>query len=121
MTESNQAWANKAPLLAFAFSKKNFSHNDKSNRWADFDTGAAWMALTLQANKLGLHTHGMGGFDSEKAFNVTGVDPDQYNLICAMAIGKIGDSSYMSDELKSREIPSLRNKLDEIVFEGAME
>ena len=48
LTESNQAWANKAPLLAFVFSKKYFSHNDKPNRYADFDTGAAWMALTLQ-------------------------------------------------------------------------
>ena len=118
LTESNQLWANKAPLLIFAFSKKSFSHNDKPNRWAGFDTGSAWMALTLQANKLGLHTHGMGGFDSEKAFTVTGMDPDQYNVICAIAVGNISDASNLSEDLKSREVPSLRKIMDEIVFEG---
>jgi nitroreductase len=29
LTEGNQVWANHAPLLAFAFSKKHFSHNEK--------------------------------------------------------------------------------------------
>lgn len=43
--------ANKAPLLIYIFSKKQFSQNDKPNHWAGFDTGAAWMALTFQANK----------------------------------------------------------------------
>lgn len=87
LAESNQPWATKAPLLAFAFSKKRFTHNDKPNRWADFDVGAAWMALTLQAHKLGLHTHAMGGFDTDKAFNVTRMDSDEYNVICAIAVG----------------------------------
>jgi nitroreductase len=118
LAESNQAWANKAPLLAFAFSKKTFSHNDKPNRWADFDVGAAWMALTLQANKLGLHTHAMGGFDSHKAFAITHMNPDQYNVICAIAVGKLNDAAHLPEDLKHREIPSLRKNMDEIVFHG---
>jgi len=118
LTESNQAWANKAPLLVFAFSKKTFTRNDKPNRYADFDTGAAWMALTLQANKLGFHTHGMGGYDPAKAFAVTGMNPDEYNVICAIAIGRIGDANDLSEELKNREVISLRKNMDEIVFEG---
>ena len=32
LTESNQVWANKAPLLILVFSKNSFSHNDKPNR-----------------------------------------------------------------------------------------
>ena len=118
LNEGNQIWANKAPLLVFAFSKKAFSQNNKPNRWADFDTGAAWMALTLQANKLGLYTHGMGGFDTEKAYATTGIDADEYNVICAIAIGKIGDASTLPDNLRQGEAPNDRKPLEEIVFEG---
>jgi len=118
LSEGNQRWATKAPLLVFAFSKKTFTHNDKPNRYADFDTGAAWMALTLQANKLGYFTHGMGGYDKEKAFSVTGMDPDQYNVICAIAIGKIGGASLLPEDLEAREVPSSRKELDEIILEG---
>lgn len=118
LVESNQAWANHAPLLAIAFSKKSFTHHGKPNRWADFDTGAAWMALTLQANKLGLHTHGMGGFDIDKAYEVTGMDPDEYNVICAIAIGKMADPDSLPDELKEREAPSDRKAVEEIAING---
>jgi len=114
LVEANQAWANTAPLLIYVFSKKRFSQNDKINHWAGFDTGAAWMALTFQANKLGLHTHAMGGFDADKAFAATGVDPDKYDVICAVAIGKISEAG----DLKNSENLSLRKPLDEILFEG---
>lgn len=120
LAESNQTWAKHAPLLIFAFSKKSFSHNDKPNRWADFDSGAAWMALTLQANQLGLHTHGMGGFDQDKAYAVTGVSAQSYNAICAIAVGKMGEASTLPEDLRSREEPSERKVLTEIAFEGAM-
>ena len=120
LMESNQVWANQAPLLVFAFSKKTFTHNDKPNRWADFDTGAAWMALSLQANKLGLYTHGMGGFDPDKAYTVTGMNPDEYNVICAIAIGKRGDSSTLPEGLSEGEIPSERNAISQMAFEGSV-
>ena len=119
LVESNLIWASKAPLLVLAFSKKSFTQNDKPNRWADFDTGAAWMALTLQANKLGFHTHGMGGFDPEKAFAVTGMDSEEFNAICAIAIGKRGDANTLPDNLKAGEAPNDRMPLDEIIFEGS--
>jgi len=116
LNDGNQTWAKKAPLLILVFSSKHFSRNDKPNRWADFDTGAAWMALTLQANKLGLHTHAMGGFDPNKAFEVTGLDPDKHNAICAIAVGKINDENNSSD-VNNEEQRSLRKTLDEIAFE----
>jgi nitroreductase len=121
LNEGNQIWANKAPLLIFAFSKKSFTHNNKPNRWADFDTGAAWMALTLQANKLGLYTHGMGGFDAEKAFTTTGVNSDEFNVICAIAIGKIGDAMSLPDNFRDGETPNDRRAMEEVVFEGLVE
>jgi len=117
LAEGNQAWANTAPLMVFIFSKKNFSHNSNPNRWADFDTGAAWMALALQAQKLDLHCHAMGGFDAEKAFAVTGINPDDYNAICAVAIGKLGDADNLPEALKERELLSERKPLSEMLFQ----
>jgi nitroreductase len=119
LVESNQIWAGKAPLLVLAFSKKSFTQNGKPNRWADFDTGAAWMALSLQANKLGLHTHGMGGFDPGKAFAVTGMDSEEFNAICAIAIGKRGDANTLPGNLKAGETPGDRMSLNEIIFDGS--
>jgi nitroreductase len=120
LKESNQVWANHAPLLVIAFSHKLFAHNGAPNRWADFDSGAAWMALTLQANRLGLRTHGIGGFDQSKAYEVTGVDPELHKAICMIAIGKKAEAKTLPDELQAREAPSDRKALDEIAFEGSM-
>ncbi len=117
LVEANQAWANKAPLLIYIFSKKQFSQNDKPNPWAGFDTGAAWMALTFQANKLGLQTHAMGGFDAEKAYAVTGIDADKYNVICAVAVGKTSAASNLSENSQSHASLSQRKPLDDIIFE----
>ena len=120
LAEGNQVWANSAPMLVFVFSKKNFTQNGKPNRWADFDAGAAWMALALQAHKLGLYTHGMGGFDSDKVFSVTGIDPAEYNAVCAIAIGKLGDTANLPEALREREVPSDRKPMDDLVFEGTV-
>ena len=114
LVEANQAWANSAPVLIMAFSKRHFTRNDKDNRWADFDTGTAWMALTLQANALGYHTHAMGGFDQDKAYEVANVDPDKYNAVCVIAVGKLADSGASDEE------PSDRNAVDNMIFEGKM-
>ncbi len=120
LVEGNQVWANTAPLLVLVFSKKSFTQNDKPNRWTDFDTGASWMALSLQANKLGFYTHGMGGFDTEKAYAATGINPDEFNAICAIAIGKLGDADTLPGNLKEGETPSERMSLNEIMFEGSV-
>ena len=37
----------------------------RENSLAEFDCGAAWMALTIQARLLGYYTHGMGGMSTK--------------------------------------------------------
>ena len=74
--------------------------------------------MALQAQKLGLHSHAMGGFDADKAFAVTGTNPDEYNVICAVAIGKQGDTSELPGAQRERETPSERNPLSDIAFSG---
>ncbi len=116
LAEGNLSWAKEAPVIAYAFSYNVFDHNGKPNRWAEFDTGAAWMALSLQANKLGYHTHAMGGFDADKAFEVCNVDPETHTALCGIVIGKIADASQLPEELQEREEPSNREPLDSILI-----
>ena len=118
LVEGNRVWARKAPLLAFAFARKAFAHNGKPNSLAEFDTGAAWMALCLQAQSMGLWCHGMGGIDRDRAHEVTGVPKETHGAICGIAVGRKGDPSALPDSLREREAPSDRRPLDEIAMEG---
>jgi nitroreductase len=118
LVEQNQQWANKAPIITFLFAKKHFTHNGKPNRWSEFDAGAAWMSLALQAHKIGLITHGMGGFSEEKAYELLNVSPDEYKAIAAIAIGYEGDKLELPPELQEREVVSDRKPLSEVVHEG---
>lgn len=120
LVEANRVWAASAPLLVLAFAANRFRHNDQPNPWAPFDTGAAWMALALQAERLGLRCHAMGGFDAARAYEVTGVSPEHFTVLCAIAIGKQGPESQLSEELRVREQPSGRVGLEEIAHEGRL-
>lgn len=59
LNEGNARWVPKAPMLVLVFARK-VDENGKSIRTAQFDTGAAWMSLALQANRMGLNTRGDG-------------------------------------------------------------
>ena len=61
LKESNQLWAKNAGTIGFLISRRFFKTKDRENQLADFDCGASWMALTIQARLLGYFTHGMGG------------------------------------------------------------
>jgi nitroreductase len=115
LVESNRAWARQAPVIAYAFSYNRFDHNNKPNRWAEFDTGAAWMALTFQANQLGYHSHAMGGFDVDMAFEVCGVDAGQHTALCGIVIGKFDPDSLLDEETRKREEPSERELFSRMV------
>lgn len=118
LVEANRIWAAHAPLLVLAFASNRFSHNGHPNPWGSFDTGAAWMALALQAGRLGLRCHAMGGFDATLAYEVAGVDPEHFTALCAIAIGRQGPPSQLPEELREREQPSGRKGLEEIAREG---
>ena len=52
LNEGNQTWAKNAPALGFLIGRKFFKNKDKKNDLAEFDCGAAWMAMTMQAMKV---------------------------------------------------------------------
>jgi nitroreductase len=114
LVEGNQAWAANAGVLGFITARKQFAHNGEPNGFASFDAGAAWLAMTLQANKVGLHTHGMGGIHRDAAAEYLGLDTDEEQVLMGFAIGTAADVNQLTDEQRQREVPNGRRPLDEI-------
>ena len=115
LRDNNRRWAERAPLLVFVFSRRQNPKTGEPNRLAAFDTGAAWMALALQAVKLGLVTHAMGGVHRDRVHEVLGVSNDDYDFLCGIAIGKRGPSEVLPEDLRAREVPSSRREAHESV------
>jgi len=114
----NQTWAKDAPVLILICADTLFSHNQKPNRWANYDTGAAAVSLCLQATSMGLVTHQMGGFDGEKTRAAFGI-PEQIEMMSMLAVGYVADADTLSDELKERELaPRKRRPLGELFYDG---
>lgn len=114
LTEQNRKWAPQAPLLIFLLAKRAYNLSGKINRHAAFDAGAAWVCLALQARKLGLYAHAMAGFDEKKSYAVLGVSEAQYEVMAAIAVGKIGDPFQLSEDFRSKEFPNSRKPPVEI-------
>ena len=120
LNESNQIWAKNAGLIGFIFAKKTFTHNGNQNNKAKFDCGAAWMNLTLQANLVGLHTHGIGGIDYAHVYQTLNVSPDDFDIICGFALGEADQPDSLPDTLKEKEKPSARKPLNEVWQAGIL-
>lgn len=121
LVDQNQVWAKNAPVLAFLFARRDFARTGKPNRWAVFDCGAAWMSLTIQARLMGLYTHGMAGYHRNMAYEVLGVPEKEYEVICAIAIGRYGDPSGLPEDLRAMEKPNDRKPLAEVAVAGHFE
>ena len=117
MGEFNQAWTKNAAALIVVISKKTFDHNGKPSRTHSFDTGAAWENLALEASARGLVTHGMEGFDYDKAQKELGV-PEDHEVMAMIAIGKRAPKETLPQQMQDKEIPSTRRPLKEIMMEG---
>lgn len=121
LSDGNRNWAGRAPLLVFLAARRTFARNDRPNRHAAFDSGAAWLSLALQARRLGLHAHAMGGFDRERAHDALGLDPERYELLVAIAIGRRADpAAVLPPDLRERERPNGRRLTSDFVFEGRL-
>ncbi len=109
LVEANRAWAKETGLLLFVFSRTTFVRNGKPNLVHAFDAGAAVQNLALQATKLGLLAHAMGGIDRHGVLDQLHV-PDGFDVHCAVAVGHPDPS----DEIE----PSGRKPLDAVAREG---
>lgn len=67
LVEPNKARTKTAALLVVVISMKNFEYNEKYSITHQYDAGAAWENLALEASSRGLIAHGIHGFDYKKA------------------------------------------------------
>jgi nitroreductase len=116
LVEFNQNWAKSAPVLILTLAKTTFTKDGSNNGWALHDTGAAAATMCLQATALGMHTHGMAGFDKDKvraAFEL----PAEYTTAAVWALGYLGEVGTLPDYLQKMELaPRTRKPLSELVF-----
>ncbi|MCP5157999.1 MAG: nitroreductase family protein [Gammaproteobacteria bacterium] len=121
LAEGNQIWVKNAPILLLSVAAPHFGHNQKPNRWAQYDTGAASENLCLQATTLGLVAHQMGGFDADQAkatFNI----PTDHACMAMIAVGHPGPVDGLPEMLREKEqAPRERKSLAQIAFEGRWE
>jgi nitroreductase len=117
LVEPNKAWTKNAALLVVVISGKNFEYNEKYSITHQYDAGAAWENLALEASSRGLVAHGMQGFDYEKA-RIDLEIPDNFDVMSMIAIGKKGPKENLPLELQNKEFPNNRKPLNEIVMEG---
>jgi nitroreductase len=113
----NKKWAWRAPVLILGATKAKSSRNGADNRVALFDLGAASSYLTLEATALGLATHQMEGFDTEKVRKAFGI-PADYLMGSVIALGYQGEPAALEDDqLVDRETSARTRKgLSEIVL-----
>ena len=120
LVEGNQPWAKNAPVLALGVVEHNFEHNDKPNKAAVHDLGAASASLTVEATARGLCVHQMIGIEPDKArevFELSGsLEP-----LTGLAIGYLGDASVVSQEYAQRDNnPRVRKPVDDLIIRGAL-
>jgi len=116
LVESNKLWAQKAPVLVVSLAKKYFSNKNKENFHFIYDTGQSVAHLTFQAMYEGLYVHQMAGFYFDILKNNFDI-PEEYYIVTVIAIGYIGSSDLLDDNLKNIEnAERIRKELNETVF-----
>lgn len=117
INENNVEWCKRAPVLVLAISKKTRNEEGDPNPWHAFDAGTAWGYLSLEAYRQGLITHGMGGFDKDKARELLEI-PAEYDINAVVAVGYHDPTTLLSERNQQREVPSDRKPIESFVFEG---
>jgi len=116
LSEGNQIWAKRAPVLILACASKRFSANQTPNRWARYDTGQAMMAFALQAVEEGLITHPMAGFTAPEVREAFAI-PEAYALMSITAVGYAGDLKLLPERYQAIEQAERKRKpLSELAF-----
>jgi nitroreductase len=110
-------WAKDSAALAVLISRKNFEYNGKPSVTHQLDAGAAWENLALEACFRGIVTHGMEGFDYQRARQESEI-PEDYDVMAMIAVRKRGSKEKLPPPLIERESPTDRKSLTEIIMEG---
>jgi len=113
----NKLWCAQAGALVLLASKTTFDHNGEPARLYAFDAGAAWQNFALEATHRGLVAHAMQGFDHVAAKSVLNL-PGEIDPMIMIAVGHRASAETLPESLRSRETPSGRRPLAELIHEG---
>lgn len=117
LNEGNARWAPRAAMLVLVFAQK-VAEDGGNVRTGQFDTGAAWMSLALQANRMGLNTRAMGGIDLDAAYDVAGVSRETFESVCAIAVGVPGTEDDLHPRIAKHNRANERKAVSEVAFNG---
>lgn len=118
LVAGNQAWAQRAPVLAIGVASLRFRRNDNPNKAAAHDLGAASASLTFEATARGLAVHQMIGIEPDRVRSEFAV-PDGFEPLTGLAIGYAGVPEEAPEKLRERDTtPRTRKTLAEFVFGG---
>jgi nitroreductase len=120
LMEANQMWCDRAAVLCVVLARKTFARNGKPNPVHLYDTGSAWQNLTLQATAMGLVSHGMAGFDFDRARTDLKV-PDDFAVAAMFALGRPGNPADLPAELRERETITDRRPVRQSICEGVFD
>jgi len=116
LVPGNQEWAHAAGAL-LVVATATVREDGKPAGSAQFDAGAAWMALALQGTLSGLAVHAMGGFERAKAVAAAGLPPG-VEPQAVVAVGHPGRPEDLPPKLREREAPNDRRPVEAWAFEG---
>ena len=120
LSDNNRKWCDNVPLLFLACAGAAFEQNGKPNRWAQYDAGAAGLALVLEAVAQGLVAHQMGGFDIAKTRAAFGI-PEDFMPMAMIAVGYQAAPEVIADEeTRAKELkPRGRKPVAERFYSGS--
>lgn len=117
LNDGNKTWCHRAAALIVFVSRTTHEQTGRSLRTHSYDTGSAWMSLAYQGWMKGLVVHGMAGFDYDRARAALQV-PADCTVEAMAAVGRPGPKEALPPQHLSREFPSQRRPIGELVFAG---
>lgn len=109
LNPGNQTWCLHAPVLVLICTDTLFKHNGTPNNFGPYDTGAAALSFALQATALGLMTHQMGGYNSDKARELFGI-PERFKTLAMMAVGYQLPEDKLPEQFRERELKARKRQ-----------
>ena len=117
LTGGNLAWANRASGLIVMVAQV-LDDQGNPRQWAEYDTGQAAAAISVQAESMGLSAHQMGGFDRQQVVERFGLD-DALRPMAVMAVGALDPEPGLPEPFATREAaPRQRIALADLVLNG---
>lgn len=121
LMDGNRAWARNAGAIVIVMSRNTLTGSDGKERKIGthaFDTGAASLAIQLQAWRLGYAAHPIGGIHQDRIRESLALPDETVTIHAAIIIGRQAPADTLPEGLRAREVMSGRNPLPDFVSRG---